>query len=97
MKTSAYGRMFDSKAEAAYYPIVEAYAKEHGYQLELQYKIELISALRINSYTIRKTHYIADCAFLDGWGNVVCLVDVKGLETADFRLKAKMISVSKRR
>lgn len=91
-KTTAYGYSFDSKAEADYYPLAVAYAKEHNYQLRLQYKLLILPTLSINHWAIRKTHYIADYAFLDTEGNITRLVDVKGLETSDFRLKAKMIA-----
>lgn len=91
-KTVAYGHSFDSKAEAAYYPIAKAYANEYGQQLVLQYKLELMPKMKLNDWTIRKTHYIADYAFLDAKGNIIRLVDVKGLETPDFRLKAKLVA-----
>lgn len=91
-KTCAYGHKFDSKAEADYYPLAVSYAKAQGYQLELQYKLELMPKMKLNDWTIRKTHYIADYAFLDAKGNIIRLVDVKGLETPDFRLKAKIVA-----
>lgn len=91
-KTVAYGHKFDSKAEADYYPLAISYARAHGYQLELQYKLELVPKLKLNDWSIRKTQYLADYAFLDNKGELIRLVDVKGLETSDFRLKAKLVA-----
>lgn len=90
-KTYAFGRWFDSKAEADYYPIALAYASDHGYELRLQERLDILPALKLNQWVIRKTQYVADYAFYNR-GELVRLVDVKGHETADFRLKAKMIA-----
>jgi|GEM_PF-6613483 len=90
-KTYAHGRWFDSKAEADYYPIAVAYASDHAYELRLQERLDVLPTLKLNQWTIRKTQYVADYTFFHR-GQLVRLVDVKGLETPLFRLKAKLIA-----
>lgn len=85
------GRWFDSIAEADYYPIAVAYARQYGYELKLQERLDILPTLKINPWTIKKTQYVADYAFYDQ-GRLVRLVDVKGMETKDFRLKAKIVA-----
>lgn len=90
-KVYRYGHWFDSIAEAEYYPIAVAYAKEYGYELKLQDRIDILPTLKLNEWAIKKTQYVADYSFYHR-GKIVRLVDVKGVETKDFRLKAKMIA-----
>ena len=90
-KVFRHGRWFDSIAEADYYPIAVAYAKDHGYELKLQDRLDILPTLKLNQWDIRKTQYGADYAFYDK-GELIRLVDVKGVETKDFKLKAKMIA-----
>ncbi|MGM0173675.1 DUF1064 domain-containing protein [Enterococcus sp. DIV0800] len=79
-KVCRYGREFDSIAEADYYPIAIDYAKRHGYVLKLQDRIDILPTLKLNQWAIRKTQYVADYAFYQN-GELVRLVDVKGMET----------------
>ncbi|MGM0341623.1 DUF1064 domain-containing protein [Enterococcus sp. AZ007] len=90
-KVYRYDRWFDSIAEADYYPIAVRYAEKYGYELKLQERLEILPTLKLNQWAIRKTQYVADYAFYNR-GKLVRLVDVKGMETKDFRLKAKMIA-----
>lgn len=90
-KVYRYGHWFDSIAEAEYYPIAVAYAKEYGYELKLQDRVDILPTLKLNEWSIKKTQYVADYSFYHR-GEIVRLVDVKGVETKDFRLKAKMIA-----
>lgn len=90
-KVYRHNRWFDSIAEADYYPIAIAYAKEHGYILKLQDRLDILPTLKLNQWAIKKTQYVADYAFYHR-GKLVRLVDVKGVETKDFKLKAKMIA-----
>ena len=90
-KVFRYGRWFDSIAEAEYYPIATAYADKYGYELKLQDRIDILPTLKLNEWAIKKTQYVADYAFYHR-GKLVRLVDVKGVETKDFKLKAKMIA-----
>jgi hypothetical protein len=90
-KVFRHGHSFDSIAEADYYPIAIAYARQHSYELKLQERLDILPTLKINPWTIKKTQYVADYAFYDQ-GKLVRLVDVKGMETKDFRLKAKIVA-----
>ncbi|WP_407855547.1 DUF1064 domain-containing protein [Enterococcus hailinensis] len=90
-KVYRYNRWFDSIAEADYYPIAVAYAEDHGYELKLQDRLDILPTLKLNQWAIRKTQYVADYAFYNQ-GELIRLVDVKGMETKDFKLKAKMIA-----
>jgi hypothetical protein len=62
-----------------------------SYELKLQERLDILPTLKINPWTIKKTQYVADYAFYDQ-GKLVRLVDVKGMETKDFRLKAKIVA-----
>ncbi|GCF92478.1 hypothetical protein NRIC_03690 [Enterococcus florum] len=90
-KVYRHGRWFDSIAEADYYPIAIQHASDHGYELRLQDRLKILPTLKLNSWTMRNTQYVADYAFYYR-GKLVRLVDVKGMETSEFRLKAKMIA-----
>lgn len=90
-KVYLYGHRFDSIAEAEYYPIAVAYAKKFGYELKLQDRIDILPTLKINQWVIRKTQYVADYAFYNQ-GKLIRLVDVKGMETKDFKIKSKMVA-----
>jgi Protein of unknown function (DUF1064) len=84
------GLMFDSKAEANYYDhlkqlmikgVVTAIVPHPRYLLQ--------ETFRKNGITFRKIEYIADFAveYADGHSEVV---DVKGVETTDFKIKRKL-------
>ncbi|EOH86729.1 DUF1064 domain-containing protein [Enterococcus pallens] len=90
-KVYRYGRWFDSIAEAEYYPIAVKYASDEGCELRLQERLDILPTLKLNQWAIRKSQYVADYAFYYR-GKLVRLVDVKGVETSDFRLKAKLIA-----
>lgn len=90
-KVYRHGHWFDSIAEAEYYPIAINYASEKGCELRLQERLDILPGLKINQWSIRKSQYVADYAFYHR-GKLIRLVDVKGVETKDFRLKAKMIA-----
>ncbi|MDT2738301.1 DUF1064 domain-containing protein [Enterococcus pseudoavium] len=90
-KVFRYDHWFDSIAEAEYYPVAIAYADQYGYELKLQDRIDILPTLKLNQWAIKKTQYVADYAFYHR-GKLVRLVDVKGVETKDFKLKAKMIA-----
>ena len=64
-KVFRYNRWFDSIAEADYYPIAVAYAEEHGYELKLQDRLDILPTLKLNQWAIRKTQYVADYAFYE--------------------------------
>jgi len=84
-KVYRYNRWFDSIAEADYYPIAVAYAEDHGYKLKLQDRLDILPTLKLNQWAIRKTQYVADYAFYNQ-GELIRLVDVKGMEINDVRI-----------
>ena len=87
-KTVSHGITFDSAAEAKYYPFAFAYATEHGYELRLQEAFELLPKHRRNGKAVRAVKYVPDFSFWEG-GTLVKVVDVKGMQTSDFKIKAK--------
>ena len=59
------------------------------YNLELQKKYLIQDKFIYRGKTIRAIHYIADFSYTDANGGLV-IEDVKGIETAEFKLKAKL-------
>lgn len=88
-KVVSAGIKFDSKAEAAYLPVARAYAKKHGLELRLQEAFELQPGYKLSGRRKQAIKYIPDFTFWDG-DKLVKVVDVKGKQTADFRVKAKL-------
>ena len=82
------GIKFDSIAEANYYAVAKRYADQHGLELRLQERFELLPTHKRNGKTVRAIKYVPDFTFWDG-DRLVKVVDVKGFETKDFKLKAK--------
>lgn len=82
------GIKFDSIAESKYYPLAKRYAQKHQLELRLQEKFVLLPRHTRNGKTVRAISYIPDFTF---WKNneLVKVVDVKGAETKEFKLKAK--------
>lgn len=91
-KTVYRGIPFDSKAEAAYFDLARKEAKEHSCELRLQETFELVQGFRDE---FGKAHqaikYKADFSFWRG-DKLLRVVDVKGMQTKDFRLKAKLFA-----
>lgn len=87
-KTVYRGITFDSKAEAKYYLFAFAYAAEHDLELRLQEPFELLPKHRRNGKAVRAVKYVPDFTFWDG-DELVKVVDVKGMQTSDFKIKAK--------
>ena len=91
-KTSVDGITFDSKAEARRYQ--ELKLLERGgviRNLELQPKYELMPAfVDVTGKKQRAMHYVADFRYVDERG-VTVVEDVKGVETAVFKLKRKLM------
>ncbi len=84
VKTTVDGITFASKREAHYYLIYKRLAELGTIKdLQLQPKFPFI-------YNGKKMFtYIADFSYVDGAGTHI--IDVKGVETANFRLKKKLI------
>jgi hypothetical protein len=90
VKTTIDGITFDSKAEARRYGELKTLL-ELGLiiDLELQPRYELQPAYKKAGKTVRAIDYIADFRYRDRTGRVI-IEDVKGMETAVFKLKKKM-------
>lgn len=88
-KTVAYGIKFDSLAEARYYPFAVNFASQNDCELRLQEPFEIQPKYRRNGKTVRAIKYVPDFTF---WRNdeLVKIVDVKGTQTKDFKIKAKI-------
>lgn len=89
-KVTVHGINFDSKMEAEYYLyLLELQARGEVKDIELQPKYLLQPAFKKNGKSIRKIEYIPDfkVTYIDGSTDVI---DVKGMETSDFKLKKKM-------
>lgn len=89
-KVTIDGIEFDSKIEARYYEHLKELEKQ-GVVSEflLQKKYLLLEGFDKNGKQIRPIHYIADFEvhYADG---TIEVVDIKGFETPDFRIKKKL-------
>lgn len=74
------GILFDSSIEAEYYKVL----KSKGEEFEIHPKFVLQEKCSIDEEKIGGITYIADFRV----GNIV--IDIKGVETTDFKMKAKM-------
>lgn len=89
-KTTVHNTVFDSKMESDYFLYLLDQQEEGKIALfELQPVYSLLPSFKKNKHTIRRIDYIADflVTHLDG-SQVV--VDVKGVSTDVFRIKAKL-------
>ncbi len=89
-KTIRDGHQFDSLAEAKYYEQLKwlMQAKQiKSFKLQPRYLLQ--EGFKKNGKTIRKIEYVADfeVKHLDG---SIEVIDVKGVETEAFKLKAKL-------
>lgn len=89
VKTTINGIKFDSKAEAEYYLIARSYAERNNLELRLQEKFEIMPGFSLGGKNYRKINYIPDFTFYED-GQLVKVVDVKGMQTKDFKIKAKI-------
>lgn len=89
-KVTVDGISFDSKLEADYYRQL-LWLKLHGdiKDFKLQPRYLLQEAFTKNGKKHRKIEYIADFEITHHNGSIET-VDVKGMETADFKLKRKL-------
>lgn len=89
-KTTLDGHTFDSKAEGSYYLILKEMHRIGEIQsLTLQPKYLLQEGFKKNGKTIRSITYKADFEVLHKDGSVE-VIDVKGIQTETFKIKAKM-------
>lgn len=86
-KVERHGIKFDSKAEADYYDYLQTLPNVKT--IELQPKFVLQPAFEKKGKRWLAINYVADfrVTYTDG---TVEVIDVKGFETADFKLKKKM-------
>jgi len=82
-KVEVDGILFDSTAESEYYKIL----KSKGEEFEIQPKFILQEKSNVNGEDLREISYIGDFKI----GNTV--IDIKGMETQEFKMKAKMFKV----
>lgn len=87
IKTKIDGITFDSRAESEYYRWLKQ--NKDVVNIECQPKFTLQPSFRKNNKTIRAITYIADFRvfYRDGHTEII---DVKGVETDSFRIKAKL-------
>ena len=88
------GETFDSKLELDYYRYL-LNQKELGEIIDIQMKpvFVLQPGFTYHCKSIRKITYTADFMFEDKHGKIH-IVDVKGMKTNEFKLKAKMFKYS---
>jgi hypothetical protein len=89
-KTEVDGIVFDSKREAEYYMQLK-YLKRIGEikDFGIQQKYELQPKFKKNGKTYQAIAYIADFVFVNKDGSTE-VVDIKGVETKEFKIKYKM-------
>ena len=81
---------FDSIVERDRYIYLKRKESEGKIQdLKLQQKFILQDSFKYRNKTIRAIHYIADFTYINANGGLV-IEDVKGVQTTEFKLKAKM-------
>ena len=87
------GIKFDSTMEANYYEYLKEEKKKGNIkEIELQPKFLLLEDFKKYGRTIRKIEYISDfrVVYKD---NTEKIIDVKGRETPDFKIKRKMFDM----
>ena len=87
VKTVIDGIKFDSKAEAMYYQL-----HKHDKGMKMQERFVLMDKFRLNGKVYREIAYVPDFTFYDDEGNLIKIVDVKGMLTSGFKIKAKMFA-----
>lgn len=87
VKTVIDGIKFDSKAEAMYYQL-----HKHDKGMKMQEKFVLMDKFRLNGKAYREIAYVPDFTFYDDEGNLIKIVDVKGMQTSGFKIKAKLFA-----
>ena len=87
IKTVIDGIKFDSKAEALYYQL-----HKHDKSMKMQEKFVLMDKFRLNGKAYREIAYVPDFTFYDEQGNLIKVVDVKGMMTDVFKIKAKLFA-----
>jgi len=86
-KVTVDGITFDSKAESIYYLL-----HKDDPNMRMQEKFVLQDKFRLNGKAYREIYYKPDFTFYDDEGNLVKVIDVKGMILPEFKIKAKMFA-----
>lgn len=86
-KTTVDGIVFDSKAESIYY-----LQHKNDKRMTMQEKFVLMDKFRLNGKLYREIAYKADFVFRNENNEIVKVVDVKGVLTTEFKIKAKLFA-----
>lgn len=87
VKTVIDGIKFDSKAEALYYQL-----HKHDKGMKMQETFVLQDKFKLNGKSYIAIKYKPDFTFYDDDDNLIKIVDVKGMLTSGFKIKAKMFA-----
>lgn len=86
-KTTVDGIVFDSKAESIYY-----LQHKNDERMTMQEKFVLMDKFRLNGKLYREIAYKADFVFRNENNEILKVVDVKGVLTTEFKIKAKLFA-----
>lgn len=86
-KVTVDGITFDSKAESIYYQL-----HKDDSNMKMQEKFVLMDKFRLNGKAYREIAYKPDFTFYDEEGNLVKVIDVKGMILPEFKIKAKLFA-----
>ncbi|UPS09899.1 DUF1064 domain-containing protein [Lactococcus lactis] len=86
-KTTVDGIVFDSKAESIYY-----LQHKNDKRMTMQEKFVLMDKFRLNGKLYREIAYKADFVFRNENNEILKVVDVKGVLTTEFKIKAKLFA-----
>ena len=86
-KTTVDGVVFDSKAESIYY-----LQHKNDERMTMQEKFVLMDKFRLNGKLYREIAYKADFVFRNENNEILKVVDVKGVLTTEFKIKAKLFA-----
>lgn len=86
-KVTVDGITFDSKAESIYYQL-----HKDNPNMKMQEKFVLMDKFRLKGKAYREIAYKPDFTFYDEEGNLVKVIDVKGMILPEFKIKAKLFA-----
>lgn len=86
-RTTVDGIVFDSKAESIYY-----LQHKNDKRMTMQEKFVLMDKFRLNGKLYREIAYKADFVFRNENNEIIKVVDVKGVLTTEFKIKAKLFA-----
>ena len=86
-KVTVDGITFDSKAESIYYQL-----HKNNPSMKMQEKFTLMDKFKLKGKTYREIAYKPDFTFYDEAGDLIKVVDVKGMILPEFKIKAKLFA-----